>query len=110
MVTSMVKIITLYVYALFDLEYTLSFGTPLLAKKFDDLNYMLYEKFLVSNPVVESVVAKRVYRKCPISLPIKDSYVDLLELDMHDFYIILGIDWFHLYFAFKNCRSRVVTS
>ena len=110
MVTSMVKIITLDVYALFDPEATLSFGTPLFAKKFDDLHYMLYEQFLVSNPVGESVVAKRVYRKCPISLPIKDSYVDLLELDMHDFYIILGIDWFYLYFAFNNCRSRVVTS
>ena len=110
MVTSMVKIITLDVYALFDPEATLSFGTPLFAKKFDDLHYMLYEQFLVSNPVGESLVAKRVYRKCPISLPIKDSYVDLLELAMHHFYIILGIDWFHLYFAFNNCRTRVVTS
>ena len=49
-----------------------------------------------------------VYRKCPISLPIRYSYVDLVELDKLDFDIILGMDWLHAYFASINCRTRVV--
>ncbi|XP_069148214.1 uncharacterized protein [Solanum lycopersicum] len=47
----------------------------------------------VSNPVVESVVAKRVYRNCPIMLPNRVSYVDQVELNMLDFDIILGQEW-----------------
>ena len=39
----------------------------------------------------ESVVAKRVYRNCPIMLPNRVSYVDLVELDMLDFDVILGM-------------------
>ena len=46
----------------------------------------------MSTPVGESVVAKRVCRNFPIILPNRVSYVDLVELDMFDFDIILGMD------------------
>lgn len=62
----------------------------------------------MSTPVGESVVAKRVYRNCPISLPNRIPYVDLVELDMLDLDIILGIDWLHACFASIDCRTRVV--
>ena len=62
----------------------------------------------MSTPVGESVVAKRVYRNCPIMLPNRVSYVDLVELDMLDFDIILGMYCLHACFAFIYCRTRVV--
>ena len=46
----------------------------------------------MSTPVGELVVAKRVYRNCPIMLPNRVSYVDLVELDILDFDVILGMD------------------
>ena len=46
-------------------------------------------------PEGESVVAKRVYRNCPIMLPNRFSYVELVELDMFDFDVILCMDWLH---------------
>ena len=46
----------------------------------------------MSTPVCESVVAKRVYRNCPMMLPSRVSYIDQVELDMPDFDIILGMD------------------
>ena len=49
----------------------------------------------------ESVIAKRVYRNCPIRLPNRVSYVELVELDVLDFDVILGMDWFHACFASK---------
>ena len=107
-VTGMLKIFTLDVYVLLDPGATLSFVTTLVAKKFDVLPYILYEPFLVSTPVGESVIAKRVYLNCPISLPNRVSYVDLVELDMHDFDIILGMGWLHACFASIDCRIRVV--
>ena len=33
---------------------------------------------------------------------------DLVELAMHDFDVILGIDWLHSCYACLDCRSRVV--
>ena len=41
-------------------------------------------------------------------LPNRVTLVDLVELDMFDFDIILGIHWLHNCFASINCRTRVV--
>ena len=95
-------------YALVDPHTTLSFFTPLIAKKFDILPNKLHEPFIVSTPVGELVVAKRVYRNCAIMFPNRVSYVELVELDMLDFDVILGLDWLHAYFAFIDCRTSVV--
>ena len=68
-VTGMLKVFSIDVYAVVDPDVTLLFVTPLLAKKFDILPDIFLEPFIVSTPVGESVVAKRVYRSCPIMLP-----------------------------------------
>ena len=107
-VTGMLKIFTLDVYVLLDPSATLSFVTPLVAKMFDILPNILHEPFLVPTLVGKSVLVKRVYRNCPISLPNRVSYVDLVKLDMLDFDIILGMDWLHACFASIDCRTRVV--
>ena len=36
------------------------------------------------------------------------SLVDLVELDMFNFDMILGMDWLHAFFASINYRTRVV--
>jgi len=60
--------------------------------KFEILPDVLEEPFSVSTPVGDSIVAKRVYRSCPISLSHKVTLVDLVELYMLDFDMILGMD------------------
>ena len=32
----------------------------------------------------------------------------LVELTIHDFDVILGMDWLHICYACMDCRSRVV--
>ena len=49
----MLKVFSIDVYALLDPGATLSFVTPLVAKKFDILPDILHEHFLVSTPVGE---------------------------------------------------------
>ena len=44
----------------------------------------------MSTPVGESVVETRVYRNCPIMLPNRVSYVELVELGMLDFGYYFG--------------------
>ena len=50
-VTGMLKVLSLDVYALLDPDATLSFVTPLVAKKFDILPDALHEPFVVSTLV-----------------------------------------------------------
>ena len=38
-------------------------------------------------------------------LPNRVSYVNLVELDMLDFDVILGMYWFHSCFASIDCRT-----
>ena len=54
---------------------------------------------MVFTPVGDSVVAKRVYRNCPIMLPNRVTHVELVELDIFDFDVILSIYWLHACFA-----------
>ena len=56
----------------------------------------------------DSMVEKRVYRECPKMLPNKVILVDLVELDMFDFNIILGINWLRYHFASIDCRTSVL--
>ena len=61
--TGTLKVFSLDVYDLLDPDTTLSFVTPLVAKKFDILPDILHDSFIVSTPVGESVVTKRVYKR-----------------------------------------------
>ena len=76
--------------------------------KFYVLPNVLDEPFSVSTQVDDSVVAKRVYRGCPISLPNRVTLVYLVELDILDFDVILGMDRLHSIFALIDCRTPVV--
>ncbi|KAH0632967.1 hypothetical protein KY284_035753 [Solanum tuberosum] len=107
-VTGMIKVFTLDVYAFLDPAAGLSFVTPYAANNFDVLLEKLCEPFCVSTPIVESILAKRVYHDCVISINHKNTIADLVELDMVDFEVILGIDWLHAYYASIDCRTRVV--
>ena len=49
-----------------------------------------------------------VHRNFPIMLPSSVTYVELVELDMFYFNVILGMDWFHACFASIDCKTRVV--
>ena len=39
----------------------------------------------------DSVIAKGIYKKCPVMLPNKVTLADFVELDVFDFDIILGM-------------------
>ena len=92
MVIDIFKVFSIDVYALLDLGDTLSFVTPLVAKKFDIFPYVLHEPFIVSTLVYELIVANRVFRNCPIMLPSIFTSVKFVEHDILDFNVILGMN------------------
>jgi len=88
----MLKVFNSDVYALLDPEASLYFVTPYVAMNFDVLPEQLLEPFSVSTPVGESILPERVYRDCTIFVNHKSTMADLVELDMVDFDVILGMD------------------
>ena len=108
MVTSNLKVFSIDVYVLLDPGATLSFFTPLVAKKFDILPAILDEPFMVPTTWMSPLLQTECIEIGPIMLPNRVTYVEPVELDMLDFDIILGMNWSHACFASIDCRTRVV--
>ena len=83
-VTRMLQVFYINVYALIDLSAGLSYVTPLVAKKFNNLSDVLVEPFLVTTPVGHSIVSRRVFKSYPIYFPNQITWVDLVEVYMVD--------------------------
>ena len=63
---------------------------------------------MVTTPVGESVVTNKVYRNCPKMMPNRVKHVDLVELNMVDFDVILGMNYLHACFTLIDYRTRLV--
>ena len=59
-------------------------------------------------PLGENIRTDMVYKDFPIVVYGKTMCAEFFELQMHDVYVILGMDWLHSYYACLDCRSRVV--
>jgi len=104
----MLRVFYFDVYVLMDPDLSFSYVTPLVAVNFEMDPELIFEIILVCTLVGESVIAKRVYKKCPIAIFHWVMYADLIVLDMVDFDIILGMDWLHSCYAYIDCRASVV--
>ncbi|XP_070029308.1 uncharacterized protein [Nicotiana sylvestris] len=87
------------VYALIDLESSLSYVTPYIATSFGIEPEQLHEPFSVSILVGESIMVARIYRDYVVTVHGRDTMANLIELGMIDFDVIMGIDWLYSCFA-----------
>ncbi|XP_019258898.1 PREDICTED: uncharacterized protein LOC109237094 [Nicotiana attenuata] len=87
---------------------TLSYVTPYIAKKFGVELEKLCEPFEVSTPVGELVIARCIYRGCPVKVRHRLTVADLVELEMLDFDVIMGMDWLESCYAKVGCRTKIV--
>ena len=87
---------------------TLSFVTPYIVVQFSVIPETLSEPISVSTPVGDPVIARRVYKNCPVTISHKVTSADLVELEMVYFDVILGMDWLHSLYASVDCRTRIV--
>lgn len=85
----------------------LSFVTPYIAVDFGVSPAILIEPFSVPTTVGRSIIAKRVYRNCPVKVSQKVALVDLVEIEMNNFNVILGTDWLHSCYASVDCRNKI---
>ena len=62
----------------------------------------------MSTPVDELVIARQVSKNCPVTLSLKVTSADLVDIEIVDFDVILGMDKLHLCYASVDCRTRIV--
>ncbi|KAK6796401.1 hypothetical protein RDI58_004102 [Solanum bulbocastanum] len=95
------------VYALIDLGDTLSYVNPFVAKKFVVEPELLHESFAILTSVGESVIARRVYYECLVTICGYETLANLIELEMVDFDVIISMDWLSSSYATVDCRVKV---
>ncbi|XP_070007599.1 uncharacterized protein [Nicotiana sylvestris] len=100
---------TFDVYALIDPGSTLSYVTPYIAMKFGIEPEKLCEPFEVSIPIGESVIARCIYRGCPVKVYHRLTAADLVEFEMVDFDVIMCMDWLESCYATVGCRTKIVS-
>nr|XP_033514566.1 uncharacterized protein LOC117279184 [Nicotiana tomentosiformis] len=87
---------------------TFSYVTPYFAINLELEPEQLSEPFLVSTPVGESVEATRVYRGCIVSVQGRSTEANLIELEMVDFDVIMGMDWLSSCYAMLDYCAKIV--
>jgi len=68
----------------------------------------IYHVLLVSTPSWESLLSKEKVKACQIEIADHVIEVTLLVLDMHDFDVILGMDWLAANHARIDCSRKEV--
>ena len=63
---------------------------------------------VVSLPTGDSLIANRVYRGSKLTIASHEFEADLIVLDIHDFDIILGMDWLAKHRATVDCYKKEV--
>ena len=79
-------------YALIDPGSTLSFICHFVASRIG-IESELIEPFEVATPIGDFFIATRVYKNCLVVIYSHRTVEDLIELNMIEFDIIMGMDW-----------------
>lgn len=91
-VIGMVKLFTHDTYYLLDPGSTLSYVTPYMANYFGFDHECILDPFSISTLVGDCIMARKVYRGCVMLVHGRETLVDLIELDLVEFNMILKMD------------------
>ena len=94
---------------LFDSGSTHSFLSPLFAKLIDMLVRELDFIITVTTPVGKQVVCTAYYPSCTFKIGEVTFLADLILLDMHDFDVILGMDWLSGHYATMDFFNKIIS-
>ncbi|XP_074289104.1 uncharacterized protein LOC141614244 [Silene latifolia] len=97
------------VSVLFDTGATHSFISHSLSKKLKLVPSKPDIGLLIGLPTVETIPCSVVYKDCTITIEENPFLVDLVQLDLHDFDIILGMDWLIANHVLIDCHKKIVT-
>ncbi|XP_071719041.1 uncharacterized protein [Rutidosis leptorrhynchoides] len=93
-------------HVLFDTGATHSVIPPSFARRLNLSASVLDPPICISTPLGNSVTIASVYLDCPISIENNVLQAQLLPMEMHDFDIILGMDWLSPHYAHVDCHGK----
>ncbi|KAL5570134.1 hypothetical protein UlMin_026709 [Ulmus minor] len=95
-------------YVLIDSGATHSFINPMLVKKLGKSLSILDAPFCVSTPSGKCLEASSILKDCLLLIEGHVLTADLVVLGIHDFDIILGMDWLSKHYATIECHEKEV--
>ncbi|XP_073017845.1 uncharacterized protein [Primulina eburnea] len=95
-------------YTLFDCGATHSFVSRRFAKKLKLAHDILSEPLRVATPASKTIETQKVYRNCEICINEQTFEVELIQLNMVEFDIILGMDWLAKNHAIVDCQKKKI--
>ncbi|XP_073017883.1 uncharacterized protein [Primulina eburnea] len=95
-------------YTLFDWGATHSFVSRRFAKKLKLEHDILSEPLRVATPASKTIETQKVYRNCEICINEQTFEVELIQLNMVEFDIILGMDWLAKNHAIVDCQKKEI--
>ncbi|XP_038988015.1 uncharacterized protein LOC120112523 [Phoenix dactylifera] len=108
-VTGTLLVHSTYAYALFDSGATHSFISSTYVHKHDIFCSPLERELCVSTPAGGKMITSLICKSCPVIVEGRDLKADLIVMDLHEFDLILGMDWLAIYHATIDCFSKRVT-
>ncbi|XP_043725533.1 uncharacterized protein LOC122672098 [Telopea speciosissima] len=87
---------------------THSFVSPMFAKRLGVSSKRLSQNLIVSTPMGSAVELDALYKPCPVWIDGKKLVARLIELNMRDFDVILGMDWLSTYGASLVCAKKKI--
>ena len=108
MVTSIIYILDHGAYTLVDPGATHSFASKPFLDRFQIETHPLKGRMRVSLPVGDLLVSDRVVRDSRVLIGGQEFPADLVDLDMRDFDVVLGMDWLSRHRATLDCYKKEV--
>ena len=108
MVTSIIYILDHGAYTLVDPGATHSFASKPFLDRFQIETQPLKGRMRVSLPVGDLLVSDRVVRDSRVLIGGQEFPADLVDLDMRDFDVVLGMDWLSRHRATLDCYKKEV--
>jgi len=100
---------SMFVHVLFDSGATHSFVANKLMGGLGRNPCRIENRFIISTSLSETVNVDHMYKGVQINIGGCELKVDLLPLELHDFDVILGMDWLSMNKAQMDCFTKTVT-
>ena len=86
-----------------------SFASPAFIKKIKNVPDIVNRHFCVMLPSSEILNLGQLVKACEVSIGGNTLFVDLIILEMHDYDVILSMDWLSRHYAKIDCKKNEVT-